>query len=210
MKIALTGGMGCGKSAAATIFRELAVPTLDADVLACEVLENNPQVRAQTVQIFGDCAFLPDGKPNRPYIARKAFADKAKLDALEAAVHPAVRQMWDARAAEIEKLQSNDMPFLLVEIPLLFEKGLEKHFDICITVFCSEALRLERLAQRGMSPQEISARDAFQLPPIEKVRLASVAFFNESDLDFLRKQISLTLFNLKTDGRRYNKPFPAR
>ena len=198
LKIGLTGGMGCGKSSAGNIFRDLKIPTIDADLLAREAIENDPQVRTQIAEIFGNCAYLPDGKANRPLIAASAFADKSKLAALEALVHPVVRKMWNARADEIERSAASDFPIIVVEIPLLFEKGLEKYFDICITVFCSEALRLERLLKRGMNPQDISARDAFQLPPIEKVRLASVALFNESDLIFLRKQISLTLFNLKT------------
>ena len=82
-------------------------------------------------------------------------------------------------------------------MPLLFEKGLEKNFDICITVFCSETARRERLLKRGMSEHDIDARDAYQLPLSQKVRLATVALFNEGDFDFLYKQAALTLNNLK-------------
>lgn len=197
LKIGLTGGMGCGKSAAGAIFRELGLEVLDADALARRALSENPKVRAGLSEIFGGRAFLPDGSPNRPEIARMAFSDREKLAALEAAVHPAVREAWTQRAREIQNASGGGFSALAVEIPLLFEKGLEKRFDICITVFCSEATRLGRLRKRGMSPKEIGARDAFQLPPLEKVRLASVALFNEGDLDFLRRQAALTLLNLK-------------
>lgn len=197
LKIGLTGGMGCGKSAASAIFRELGLEVLDADALAHRALSEDAQVRAKLSEIFGACAFLPDGSPNRPEIARMAFSDRGRLAALEAAVHPAVREAWTARAREIQNAAGGGFSALAVEIPLLFEKGLEKHFDICVTVFCSEATRLDRLRKRGMNPEEIGARDAFQLPPLEKVRLASVALFNEGDFDFLRRQAALTLFNLK-------------
>ena len=197
LKIGLTGGMGCGNSAAGAIFRELGLEVLDADALARRALSENPKVRAGLSEIFGGRAFLPDGSPNRPEIARMAFSDREKLAALEAAVHPAVREAWTQRAREIQNASGGGFSALAVEIPLLFEKGLEKRFDICITVFCSEATRLGRLRKRGMSPEEIGARDAFQLPPLEKVRLASVALFNEGDLDFLRRQAALTLLNLK-------------
>ena len=197
LKIGLTGGMGCGKGAGGAISRELGLEVLDADAPARRALSENPKVRAGLSEIFGGRAFLPDGSPNRPEIARMAFSDREKLAALEAAVHPAVREAWTQRAREIQNASGGGFSALAVEIPLLFEKGLEKRFDICITVFCSEATRLGRLRKRGMSPEEIGARDAFQLPPREKVRLASVALFNEGDLDFLRRQAALTLLNLK-------------
>ena len=69
LKIGLTGGMGCGKSAAGAIFRELGIEVLDADALARRALSENPQVRAALSEIFEGCAFLPDGSPNRPEIA---------------------------------------------------------------------------------------------------------------------------------------------
>lgn len=200
VKIGLTGAMGCGKSAAGKIFRELGVAVLDADKLAAEVLSENPAVRRKVAEIFGADAYLPNGSANKAYIAALAFSDKSKLAALEGAIYPELWKLWrqktDGIGAQTQKNPESPV-FIVTEVPLLFEKGLEKNFDICITVFCSETTRRKRLLQRGMTPTEIGARDSFQLPPLEKVRLASVALFNESGLDFLRGQIGLTLLNLK-------------
>lgn len=198
LKIGLTGGMGCGKSAAADAFRKLGVEVLDADKLAHIALAENMSVRDSLSKIFGEKAFPPNENPNRAEIARIAFSDKEKLAALENALHPAINAMWLERLREIQAFCDGKFSALVVEMPLLFEKGLEKNFDICITVFCSETARRERLLKRGMSEHDIDARDAYQLPLSQKVRLATVALFNEGDFDFLYKQAALTLNNLKT------------
>ena len=198
LKIGLTGGMGCGKSAAADAFRKLGVEVLDADKLAHIALAENMGVRESLSKIFGEKAFPPDANPNRAEIAKIAFSDKEKLATLENALHPAINAMWLERLREIQASCDGKFSALVVEMPLLFEKGLEKNFDICITVFCSETARRERLLKRGMSEHDIDARDAYQLPLSQKVRLATVALFNEGDFDFLYKQAALTLNNLKT------------
>lgn len=198
LKIGLTGGMGCGKSAAADAFRKLGVEVLDADKLAHIALAENMGVRESLSKIFGEKAFPPDTNPNRAEIAKIAFSDKEKLAALENALHPAINAMWLERLREVQASCDGKFSALVVEMPLLFEKGLEKNFDICITVFCSETARRERLLKRGMSEHDIDARDAYQLPLSQKVRLATVALFNEGDFDFLYKQAALTLNNLKT------------
>lgn len=84
----------------------------------------------------------------------------------------------------------------MVEVPLLFEKKLEKKFDFCITVFCSEPLRKFRLSNRGMSDEQIARRDAFQMPPEQKSKLADIVLFNESDTAFLKRQAELVLSRL--------------
>lgn len=138
LKIGLTGGMGCGKSAAADAFRKLGVEVLDADKLAHIALAENMSFRDSLSKIFGEKAFPPNENPNRAEIARIAFSDKEKLAALENALHPAINAMWLERLREIQASCDGKFSALVVEMPLLFEKGLEKNFDICITVFCSE------------------------------------------------------------------------
>lgn len=195
-KIAITGGMGCGKSTASLAFESLGVLVLDADKLAQQALANDVEVRKSVVSIFGESAYLPDGTPNRKAIADIVFADKQKLISLEKILHPAVRKIWES-AAEKRRKECESNPALpqaiVVEVPLLFEKELEKHFDFCITVFCSETLRMARLKERGMSPQEISARDAFQLPQKKKIELADIALFNETSCEFLNEQVAIAL-----------------
>ena len=178
--IALTGGMGNGKSAAVSAFAELGVKTLDADMLAHLALDNDATVQAQVSDLLGADVFK-DGKAQRKEIAKKVFANKNLLQALENILHPVVENMW--------KSQVKDGELLIVEVPLLFEKNLEKKFDLCISVYCSNELRMERLKRRGMSESEIHLRDTFQIRPEKKASLADIVLFNESTTDFLKAQV---------------------
>lgn len=186
--IALTGAMGCGKSAAAAAFAALGVKVLDADKLAHIALEEDPIVRKTLLKIVGNSAYK-NGKPDRRAIAAAVFSDADKLAELESAVHPAVGRMWRAQSAP-------DAP-TVVEVPLLFEKKLEGDFDLCIDVLCSERVRRARLLGRGMSLEEILKRDALQMPPFKKAELADIVLFNETSTDFLKKQAALVLSRLK-------------
>ncbi len=193
--IALTGGMGCGKSAAAEAFKELGAKVMDADSLSHFVLENDPYVIGTVKRVAGESAYGADGKALRENIAKAVFSDAKKLAEIENAIHPAVEKMW---REELKKCDSSaDMCFAVVEIPLLFEKRLENKFDICVSVFCSEALRKERLLSRGMTAEEILRRDAFQMSPLEKAKLADIVLFNESHRNFLKRQVELVLSRLK-------------
>lgn len=179
--------MGDGKSAASKVFAELGAQVLDADKLAHKVLDENPDVRSRVSRIFAN-AYLPDGKADRKSIAAQAFADPAKLAALESLLHPEVEKLWRAAAA--------NSAITVVEVPLLYEKKLENKFDVCISVLSSDELRRRRLERRGMAPSEISARDAFQMPSKDKAKLADVVLFNESSIDFLKLQAAKVLSRL--------------
>ena len=186
--VALTGGMGCGKSAATAAFESFGIRTADADRLAHEALFSDG-VRASVSALLGREVYAEDGTPRRDIIAKKVFADSALLEKLEQIVHPQVEKMWR------ESAQKEDI--LVVEVPLLFEKKLESGFDLCVSVLCSERLRRRRLEQRGMSAEQIAARDAFQMPPMRKAILADVVLFNETSLDFLKMQVGRVVSRLK-------------
>lgn len=188
LTIGLTGAMGAGKSAALRAFEELGAETADADKLAHEVLENDEAAKAEIRKLLGDEVFDAAGRPIRAEIAKKVFAERELLKSLEGILHPAVRKLWKA------PLKRPNAFAKVVEIPLLFEKNLEKDFDFCVSVFCSEALRKKRLTARGLSPQEIEMRDALQLSALKKADMANVVLFNESDEAFLKKQAAIILF----------------
>lgn len=189
--IGLTGAMGCGKSAAAAAFRELGALALEADAIAHQVLDEDPEVRSAVKSLFGESSYHPNGKANREAIARTAFAagSDEKLKRLEDILHPAIRHAW-------KKIPESNAKVLIVEVPLLFEKKLENDFDLCVSVLCSEGLRMSRLAQRGMTPAQIAARDALQIPSLKKAELCDVVLFNEGDKSFLKKQAELVLSRL--------------
>ena len=189
MKIALTGAMGCGKSATRNAFELAGAKVLDADKLAHNVLETDKDVIEKVKALLGNDAYFSDGKPDRAKIASQVFSDSKKLHTLEEIIHPAIKKIWDCQDS------TNDV--VVVEVPLLFEKKLENDFDICVSVYCSQALRIKRLIQRGMTPSEISKRDAFQFSATEKAKLADIVLFNEGNLEFLNKQVAFVLSRLK-------------
>ncbi len=178
--------MGSGKSAASKAFESLGICVVDADKLAHRALDENDDVKKAVCKIFGDV--YQNGNADRKSIAKLAFADKTKLARLEEILHPVVEKMWR------EQAQTQDV--LIVEVPLLFEKKLENKFDVCLTVYCSEQLRRERLESRGMSLEEITARDAYQMSPKKKAELADIVLFNESSVEFLKMQAARILSRL--------------
>lgn len=191
--IALTGSIGSGKSLASNIFLKLGAKVVSADILARRVLVEDMEARPLIVGVLGEDSFMPDGTPIAKKIADIVFHDSSKLRALEDIIHPRTRLLWEAQMRGADGM-------VVVEIPLLFEKKLEKRFDICATVYCSERIRLDRLAGRGLAPDEIAARDAFQMPAAEKANLSDVVFFNDGAAGFLEDQISIFVNRLY--GRR--------
>ena len=183
--------MGCGKSAAAQAFAELGAEVLDADKLAHAALENNHEVVAAVKLAVGERAYGADGKPNRAEIAKAVFSDAAKLAKIERAIHPAIEREWRAAA---EKLP--DGKIAVVEVPLLIEKKLENKFDFSITDISSEPQQKIRQTNRAMSHKQKAQRQAIQMPPEQKSKLADIVLFNESDTAFLKRQAELVLSRL--------------
>jgi dephospho-CoA kinase len=188
MRLALTGGIACGKSTAAAIFAKLGFNVVSADALAHDVL-NDPATAPALRATFGNDVFDAAGSPLRPAIAARVFADTAARAALEAILHPEVNRRWLAL--------TNATPDArwLVEIPLLFEKGLEKFFKISVCIRCTQQRQLERMATRGLSTEQALARIAAQLPLDEKVRRANHCISNDGSTAFLEKQIRFLAFH---------------
>lgn len=181
MVIGLTGGIGCGKSAAAACFVELGFVHVDADALARQALRR-PEVTAALRARWGDDCLSPDGSPDRARIAERVFTDRAELEFLESLVHPVVAELRREAVADRSKSY-------VVEIPLLFEKQLEAQFDLVVCVACSDSVRLRRLQERGLSAVESERRIKAQMPIGQKVKLSDHVLWNDGDLAFLRRQV---------------------
>jgi len=182
MVIGLTGGIGCGKSAAAACFAELGFNVVDADQLARQVLESAASV-SQLRARWGDASLGPDGRPDRRWIAAKVFADPAELAFLEGLTHPEVARLRQAAVLDTKRHH-------VVEIPLLFEKNLTDGFASIVCVACSEETRRSRLLKKGLTDEEVSRRIASQMPLSEKVKRSDVVFWNDGELEFLRAQVA--------------------
>lgn len=163
--IGIVGRMAAGKSTVARRFAERGAVVLDADALAHEALDE-PEVRAAVVARFGADVLGPDGRVRRAAVARLVFgpdpAQASALADLEAIVHPWVRARLDARLAELRAAEAADgRPRVAVlDVPLLVQAGWAAACDWVVVVECTDAVRHERLAARGIGPAERLAREA--------------------------------------------------
>ncbi len=190
MKIGLTGGIGCGKSTVSNLFRERGFSTIDADAIVHDLLARDEGTIAAVVALLGDSVLLPAGGIDRAAVGQLVFGDAEKLAALEAILHPRVRAAWEGAAES-----GGDW---VVEIPLLFEKKLQKNVDLTICVFSDPQTQVERLEQRGMNRTQALARMNRQMPVSEKAELSDLVLLNDGSLEFLTEQVDQLISNIKT------------
>ncbi len=182
MVLGLTGGIGCGKSAVATLLKEQGFVVIDSDQLSHQAL-NEPDVVAQLVKRWGRDCLGVQGLPDRKWIGKKVFADAKERQFLESVLHPRIASMRQ------EMIQDKSRSYV-VEIPLLFELGMQNQFDATVCVMCSDEVRLGRLKSRGLSREEAQLIINSQMPLHEKFKMADYVIFNDGSHDFLRSEVS--------------------
>ena len=180
-RIALTGGIACGKSTLARFLEELGCAVWDADSVV-HALEAAGGAAVEPIQAaFGAGVQAPDGGIDRRLLGARVFADPAALKVLNSILHPLVR-------ADLARwLAVSDGAVRVAVIPLLFEVGWERDWDAVVCVTSAEGAQLSRLAERGLTPEQARARLAAQMPVAEKVRRASHVVQNDGTLDALRQ-----------------------
>ena len=171
IRVALTGGIGTGKSHVIRLLRRRSVPTIDADQLARAVVQPDQAACARLRARFGPDVFAADGTLDRDRLGRLVFADETARSALEALVHPPVREAIDAWFRRCRACTG--APFAVADIPLLFETGRADAFDRVVVVACDPATQLRRvMARDGLSAADVRRRIAAQLPIAAKVARA--------------------------------------
>jgi len=195
MKIGLTGGIACGKSVVLEMFKEAGWHTLSADALVHELLDHDPEVIEAVISKFGIEVKASDASLNKKAIAKVVFADSQQREWLEGLLHPLVRKRWTS--ALDEEPDKN----WVVEIPLLFEKKLEKDFDLVVCLTSSRENQLERLQSRGMNEADAEARIVSQAPLAEKIEKSDFVLTNTGSLNFLRKQFQILIESLERAKR---------
>ena len=182
--VGLTGGMGCGKSTAAGFFAERGFRRLDSDAVVHDILLPDPEVRRAIRERWGDEMFAADGALRRDRLGARVFGDAADLAWLEEQLHPRLYDYWRRTFA------ASPGEAWLVEVPLLFEKGLENWFDFTVCVTTDSALQLRRLELKGIPPELARQRLAKQLPLARKCELADFVLLNDGTPGFLREQVN--------------------
>ena len=170
-RIALTGGMGTGKSHVRAVFAALGVPTIDADTLARDVVAHGTPGFESVVATFGRGILNADGDLDRRALAAMVFGDTAKRRDLEAILHPAIRGAIDQWFTTLDKTA---FPFAIADIPLLYETGLDKEYDAVIVTSCAPQTQVKRIMARdNLDATEVQHRLDAQMPIEEKVKRAT-------------------------------------
>ncbi len=178
--VALTGGIGSGKSTVGELFQQLGAVVVDSDQLAREVVERGSSGFEQIVTLFGD-EILKNGEINRSLLAEIIFKDPAKRKNLEQITHPLIRKAFADIVAK-----SGDQMIVINQIPLLVESKYEYNFDHVIAVSTSEDKRIARLLAKGYTQEQIQNRMKSQVSDVDREKIAdSIIQNNESEKELL-------------------------
>jgi dephospho-CoA kinase len=183
LKVALTGGIGSGKSTVADFLDELGAYVIDSDQLAREVVERGTSGYEAVLAAFGD-GILTDGEIDRAKLAEIVFKDATARATLESIIHPLVR---DAAEKMVKSLPADAV--VINQIPLLVETDGAKRFDFVITVSADEDIRRRRLIERGMKDYEITKRLSAQVNDAAREAIAHSVIRNNGSIDELRQVV---------------------
>lgn len=183
LKVALTGGIGSGKSTVADFLDELGAYVIDSDQLARDVVERGTPGYEAVLAAFGD-GILANGEIDRAKLAEIVFKDATARATLESIIHPLVR---DAAEKMVKSLPADAV--VINQIPLLVETDGAKRFDFVITVSADEDIRRRRLIERGMKDYEITKRLAAQVNDAAREAIAHSVIRNNGSIDELRQVV---------------------
>ena len=181
--VALTGGIGAGKSLVAQYFSELGARVVDADQLSRIAIERGSEGFDEVITRFGE-SILRNGDIDRKALGEIIFKDKSAKADLEAIIHPRVRELF---FEVVSDLAADEI--LIYEIPLLVETGAASNFDQIITVEADLEIRKSRLLKRGMFISEIESRLAVQASPSEREAVSTHIIENSGDEDQLLRKV---------------------
>jgi dephospho-CoA kinase len=177
--VGLTGGIATGKSTVAEILRGLGAVVLDADVLAREVVEPGQPALAAIVREFGPEVLTPEGRLDRKRVAAIVFSAPERRKTLEGITHPAIRDRFLARLAELEAQGYEGLVFW--DAPVMIEAGGHKAMDRLVVVITDAATQLARAVGRDGDRTDVERRIANQLPLADKAALADHVIDNSGD-----------------------------
>ncbi len=176
IKIGITGGIGSGKSTICKVFKLLGAPIFEADFIAKELINLNPEIKAGLIHLFGDDIYIPNLGVDRKKLAGIIFNDDIQLAKVNKLIHPIVRNEY---ANWIEKQNTE---YIIHEAAILFESGFYKMMDFTILVSAPELQRIERVIKRDrVNKNQVIERMEKQWTDKQKRELASVEIKNDNE-----------------------------
>ena len=189
LRVALTGGIGTGKSTASKILNELGAFIFDADKEAKNILKNNETIQSELIAEFGTDIMSGDEKIDNNKLARIAFQDQDHQLRLNSIIHPYVFQEIDKNFDDV--LEKGAYDIFVVDAALIYESGADTHMDYIIVITAFLKVRMERALQREtLTRDEILKRMDLQWPEEEKIALADFVIHNDSTEEEFRNSIT--------------------
>jgi dephospho-CoA kinase len=195
LKVAVTGGAGSGKSTVVQMFKDLGAQVLDADEVARQVVAVGEPAWEELRRTWGPEFFHEDGSLDRAKVAQRVFSDPQARRRLNELIHPQVARKIKAR---LEELEQQGEPLVVVEVPLLFEAGLQSAYDRVVVVFAEPEDQVSRLGVRDQRPEgEVTGILKAQWPLKEKLAQADYVVDNCGSLSQTQLQVENIWRDLK-------------
>lgn len=189
LRVAITGGIGSGKSVFCKFLTDKNYTVISADNLAKEILIKDSLVKKQICDAFGAEAYK-DGELNKKFLANVVFSDYENLLVMNSIVHPVVIK-------ETQKLMDNDLKknnLVFVEAALIYEAEMEDLFDYVVLIKAENSVKIERIRERDkVSEDDVVKRQESQIPDEEKTDVADFVFENNGTLDELKSKADFLL-----------------
>ena len=193
--VAITGGIGSGKSTFAEYLAEQGFIVLSADDISKDILANDPEVRKDIIKEFGDLAYSGK-KVNKEFLAREVFSDPVKLKKINSILHPRVRE--EINSISKEHFKTSDIVF--VEAALIFESKMEKMYNHIVLIVADKDIRKKRVKSTGkISEKDFLKRDENQLDDETKMKKADFVFINNGFKSELQQKALLLPKLLKSN-----------
>ena len=194
IKVAITGGIGSGKSSVSKLIEQFGFPVLRSDDLAKDLMQNDDSIKKKIIKAFGKNSYS-ENRLNKEYLAQNVFCKKRQLEKINSIVHPAVIQKVRAISSELFL----NHPLVFVESALVFEAKIQKEFDYIILVYAEEETRIKRLVLKStISKADILKRIKFQIPDEKKIDKVHFVIDNNSSFEELEHRTKFILELLKS------------
>ena len=192
--LGITGGIATGKSSVVQHFKGLGFPVVDADIIARQLLDKNTPAYKEVVKVFGSEILQENGEIDRQVLGALVFNYPDKLKQLDELMAPFLQETILAAI----KQASQNQKLVIVDVPLMYEKGYDEWMDQVAVVYCTPKQQIKRLMQRNqLTEKEARQRIDSQLPIEMKKLLAEVVFDNSDDLTKTVQQVDTWLSNRK-------------